>query len=556
MHIKLVRCRRFFCCACGGLLTASVAMLAAYSQPDVFKTKQAQNNVWEVPTSEDQMPHFQKIQERRVFFVDGRPFTVLAVEIPWWGLVYGNYVQTENAYDDLYPAARAMGLNALKVPVKWSTVEPREGVYDFSYVDHVRVMAQKYHLKLILDWFGHYASGDGNIYRNLTGEMFAPYYIVRDESTYPRAVDGNGVLHHNAASYAYPAIINREMLAFRAFMKHIREIDSKTHTILMIQVENEISVFGDYPHDATMWRDRSAASDKLFTENGFTNDLEYSAWELSHNWIRPLTNAGAEMYPIPFVLNFVAGRIGVDVVGGEAGEDVATYLRECQHVAFIGLNLYAPSDISSEDLRNRLAAYNIGRNIPAVTETNSGPGPVAPRIAYIAVSDFGSPIVSPWALTVSSLSAFKPYVSNDGTLGNGAFALRDTFTSLSKALPQVSYYGGTKDIGVFMSYVPGKSFSYTKSVNGAEVTVSGVDNGQALVIHPSGNSFLIIGYRCWVNFRSSAFQWPTIKQVRVERGYFTGNEWKEDGEPDYTIDQTRQELSIQIDAPQVLRVSW
>jgi len=56
-------------------------------------------------------------------------------------------------------------------------------------VDHAWIMAEKYHLKLVLNWFGHYASGDGTIYRNLTGELFVPMYIARDEKTHPRVVD-------------------------------------------------------------------------------------------------------------------------------------------------------------------------------------------------------------------------------------------------------------------------------------------------------------------------------------------------------------------------------
>jgi hypothetical protein len=46
-----------------------------------------------------------------------------------------------------------MGLNALKVPMKWSMVEPRRGVYDFSYLDRVKRLAEQHHLKLILNWF-------------------------------------------------------------------------------------------------------------------------------------------------------------------------------------------------------------------------------------------------------------------------------------------------------------------------------------------------------------------------------------------------------------------
>jgi len=150
-------------------------------------------DVWQVPVSQNPMPHFEAANGRKILYVDGRPFTALAVEIPWWDLIYGRYRETETAYDNLYPAAKQIGLNTLKVPIKWSMVEPEKGVYDFSYVDHAKSMAEKHHLKLVLNWFGHYASGDGTIYGNLTGELYAPMYIVGDEKTYPRAVDADGV---------------------------------------------------------------------------------------------------------------------------------------------------------------------------------------------------------------------------------------------------------------------------------------------------------------------------------------------------------------------------
>ncbi len=134
----------------------------------------AGRDIWQVPLSHNLMPHFEQANGRKLLYVDGRPFTVLAVEIPWWDLIYGRYKETETAYDSLYPAAEKIGLNALKVPIKWSMVEPEKGVYDFSYIDHAKSMAEKHHLKVVLNWFGHYASGDGTIYGNLTGELYAP----------------------------------------------------------------------------------------------------------------------------------------------------------------------------------------------------------------------------------------------------------------------------------------------------------------------------------------------------------------------------------------------
>ncbi|HYT22710.1 MAG TPA: hypothetical protein VEW05_21075 [Candidatus Polarisedimenticolia bacterium] len=528
----------------------------------------AGRDIWQVPLSHNLMPHFEQANGRKLLYVDGRPFTVLAVEIPWWDLIYGRYNETETAYDSLYPAAEKIGLNALKVPIKWSMVEPEKGVYDFSYIDHAKSMAEKHHLKVVLNWFGHYASGDGTIYGNLTGELYAPMYIVSDEKTYPRAVDGDGVIHHNAASYDYEPIIGREIAAFRAFMQHIKQVDSQTHTILMIQVENEIAVFGVDRKNPKMWRDHSPATSKRFADNGFTDDLKFSAWDLSYHWIRRITEAGAEVYPIPFFHNYVGGEIADWMVGGAPGEDVQTYLQNCPHISFIGVNSYfcaewrpdyscgRESEATVTELREPLFRYRVGRNLPAITEINSGLTPITSRLAYIAVGEFGAPIFAPWALTVSYPESNQPYVLSDGTLANGAYALRDTYSSLAKALPQISYYATTDKLKVFMSRSPGQRFSTTETVNGFPVTVTGENNGQAIVIHPAAHEFLLVGYRTNVSFTDPAFQWPMMKQIRVERLYWAGDHWNPDGEPNYGVDQSKKTLDIDLDTPQAVLVSW
>ncbi len=549
-------------------LFCAFAQLCLWAQPATATEKAGKTDVWLVPTSQNLMPHFEEANGRKVLYVDGRPFTVLAVEIPWWDLIYGRYRETETAYDFLYPAAEKMSLNTLKVPIKWSMIEPEKGVYDFSYLDHAKSLAEQHHLKLVLNWFGHYASGDGTIYLNLTGEIFAPMYIVSDEKTYPRAVDAEGIVHHNAASYDYEPIIEHEIAAFRAFLKHIKEVDSQTHTILMIQVENEIAVFGVDRRNPKRWRDHSPPSNKRFAENGFTDDLKFSAWDLSYNWIRRITDAGAAVYPLPFFHNFVGGKLADWMVGGSPGEDVETYLKNCPNISFIGVNSYfcaewrpdnscaRPSEASIDELRAPLLRYRVGRNLPAITETNSGPNPIASRLAYLAVGEFGAPIFAPWALTVSYPEAYAPYVLPVGTLANGAFALRDAYSSLSKALPQISYYAATAKLKVFMSPLPGQTFSQTEEVNGFKVAVKGEGNGQAIVLHLSEQEFLFVGYRAGVSLKDLAFQWPAMKTVVVEKGYWSGDRWVKDGEPSYDVNQSSLTLSVNLDVPQAVRVSW
>ena len=526
------------------------------------------SQAWDVPKSQNLTPHFEERNGHKVLYVDGQPFTSLAVEIPWWDLIYGRYKATETAYDNLYPAAAKLGLNALKVPVKWSMVEPEKGSYDFSYIDHAKSMAERNHLKLVLNWFGHYASGDGTIYENLTGQLYVPMYIVADEKAYPRAVDGDGVTHHNAISYDYEPVVGREIAAFRAFMRHVKEVDSQTHTVVMIQVENEIAVFGEDRQNRKLWRDHSPGANQRFADNHFTDDLKFSAWDLSYNWIRRITDAGAAEYPLPFFHNYVGGKVADWMVGGAPGEDVETYLKNCPNLTFIGVNSYfcaewradnscaRESEATMDELRETLIRYRIGRNLPAITEINSGTTPVTSRLAYLAVAEFGAPIYAPWALTVSYPEAYEPYILPDGREANGASALRDTYSSLTKALPQISYYATTDKLKIFMSNSPGQRFSRAEDVNGIKVTVSGEHDGQAIVIHPSNHEFLVVGYRSTVSWNDPAFRWPRMKSVGLRKVAWAEDHWQQDGEPSYAVDQSHETLSVDLDFPQAVLVSW
>jgi len=505
----------------------------------------------------DQMPHVRQVDGRPVLHVDGRPFTVLTVEIPWVKLIYGRYHETLGAYDVLYPAAKALGLNALKVPIKWSMIEPSRGQYDFSYLDHVVDTARQNGLRLVLGWFGHYASGDGTIYRNLTGEVFAPMYVIEDEETYPRAVDAAGRAHHNAVSYDYDPIIEVETAAFRAFMQHIKDIDEGTWTVLMIQIENEIAVFGSDRRNRKQWRDHSPASNRAFEAGCFDDDLQFSAQRFSSRWIRSLTDAGAEVYPLPTFANFVSGTKLVDwMVGGAPGEDVGTYLDNCPNLSFIGRNHYLPVDCTVNDMRAGLDEYRVGRNMPAITETNSGPDAVDARLAYVAIGEYGAPLFAPWALDISYPTPFRPYVLADGSIANGGPGLRDCYTSIGKAMEQISTYAGTDRLKVFMSSRPGQEFSIIQDIRGSKVTVSGQDNGQAIVIHPAPNEFWVVGYRCHVSIAGELARWPALKQIRVESGHWDRDRWQMEGECWYVVDQSANVIGFTLEAPQTVRVYW
>lgn len=544
-------------------LSAAVLLIAA-CVPSGAQVKSPEEG-WAVPHSTNPLPHFEEVNGHEQLFVDGAPFAMLATEIPWWDLRVGSYRQDESVYDSLYPAAVRLGLNTLKVPVKWSMVEPEKDHYDFSYVDHALSQARLNHLHLVLDWFGHYASGAGTIYQNLSGQMFAPMYIVRDETTYPRAVDADGVAHHDAVSYDSDAVIEQEKKAFKAFMLHLKQVD-RDHIVVGIQLENEIAVFGSDRHNPKLFRDHSAASNRLFKQGGFTGDLKYSAWSLSSRWIRPLTEIEHATYPIPIFHNFVNGSLEPQQVGGSPGEDVATYLKNAPDLSFVAVNAYfcgawkdttcpVPSDGKTEEFRATLHRFQVGRNIVAVTETNSGNTLVAPRFAFVALGEFATPIFSPWCLTVSYPEPYQPYLSADGKLENGAPSFHEAIQALSLALPPILTYAGTEKIRVFQAPAIGQSYSANETVNGLTLSMNENRDGQAIVIHPTPKQLLIVGYRTGVTIRNKELVWPTMQKLQVRRVRWSGSGWVTTGAADYGVDQSDTSLYVELAGPQAVLIT-
>jgi hypothetical protein len=237
-------------------------------------------------------------------------------------------------------------------------------------------------------------------------------------------------------------------------------------------------------------------------------------------------------------------------------------------LSFIGVNFYdcaqwlpdnscaKPAEGGVEELRAPLRRYHIGRNLPAITETNSGPDAIAQRLVYLAVGEFGAPLFAPWALTDSYPTPYAPYVLHDGTLANGAFALRDAYTSLNAALAPISYFAASDKLKVFMAPVPAQRFASTQDVGGFSVKVDGDANGEAIVVHPAGHDFTIVGYRCGVTFKDPVFVWPAIQGLHVERGHWDGDRWIADGPASYNINQSDRSLNVDLPYPQAVHVTW
>jgi hypothetical protein len=326
-------------------------------------------------------------------------------------------------------------------------------------------------------------------------------------------------------------------------MRHFREIDARSRTVIMIQVENEISVFNSTAaRNPKMWRDHSPRSNELFEAGGYTDALKYSAERLASGWLRRVTEAGAQEYALPFYMDFVGGELA-GMVGGEPGEDVATYLKLCPRTAFVSMNLYSGS-AREADLRRRIEPYRVERNIVAISETNSDRSAVAPRLAFLAIGDYAAPLFSPWAFNISWPTRGEPYVLKDGTLANGAFDLMRAYTGVERAAAPIALCAGTEKLKVLLDGEIRET-----EVAGAKIGVVYDPGGQLMILHPEPDEFLVIGWKASVTLETPMAKWPTLKKLRVEAGRWEGLRWSPAPDPVYYAARGERAVRIRLFEP-------
>jgi len=191
--------------------------------------------------SESGIPHLRKQGSATQLIVEGGPFLALAGEL-------GN--NTATSLDNMQPIWSKLvsgNLNCVLAAISWAQMEPTEGKYEFALVDGLIQEARRNNLKLVFLWFGSWKNGLSS---------YAPYWVKTDYERYPRIRIKDGKTLELLSTFG-DATREADARAYRALMRHIKEVDSLPHTVLMMQVENEVGVLRDS-------RDRSAPANSAF----------------------------------------------------------------------------------------------------------------------------------------------------------------------------------------------------------------------------------------------------------------------------------------------------
>lgn len=441
-------------------------------------------------------PHVRMQNGAGQLIVNGQPFVILGGEL-------GNSSSgTATEADVIVPKVAGMHVNTILMPVAWEQIEPKEGSFDFSILDHWIDTARQNNLHLVLLWFGSWKNAFSN---------YPPAWVRADAKRFPRAESANGQPLEILSTFS--AETRRcDARAFAALMHHVREKDSAQQTVLMVQVENEVGylgvggrdrspeanrVFGETVPEALM---RALAGKRLspelaphFNEHGRTwsevfgeaADEVFMAWNYA-TYIDAVAHAGKPEYALPMYANAQLPapqeRAGEYPSGGPH-----PYYLDIWRAGAPTLDFYSP-DIYWPNFEYWVQRYEAAGNPVFVPEARLDAAPFNALYAYGQARAFG---FSPFAIE----SAKKD--KEDEPVIAQVYGLLD---SISDLLPSAQMSGMTRGL---VLHANSMRPTQTVAIGGYlfEATLSrtwparalATDDGAMLILQTSPTEFYVLG---------------------------------------------------------------
>ena len=175
--------------------------------------------------------------------------------------------------DAVMPRMKALGLNTVLVPACWDLMEPQEGQFDFTLIDRTISQARQQQLKVVFLWFG--------VWKN-SMSCYTPQWVKTNTRRFPRAMTTTGKPLEIVSAFS-DEVLKADNRAFEALMKHIKEMDANSETVIMMQIENEIGMLEDA-------RDHSQLAEEVYRKGVPEQLLTYLKKNKLHPWLQQRVN--------------------------------------------------------------------------------------------------------------------------------------------------------------------------------------------------------------------------------------------------------------------------
>lgn len=496
--------------------------------------------------------HLEKHGTTSQLVVDGKPFLVLGGEL-------ANTASSSTEYmKPVWPRLASMHLNTVLTGMSWAQFEPQEGKYDYALVDNLLAGAREQNLKVIFIWFGSWKNGISS---------FAPAWVKEDQKRFPRAQLGSG-RSVEVLSTLSEDNLKADSTAYRAFMHHLREVDGDKHTVLMIQVENEVGLLGDS-------RDRSAIADAAFDKPVPKQLIEYLQShrgtlrpELSKSWdatgdktsgswpevfgrgmadeifmawnyaryMDEVTMAGKAEYPVPVFTNTWIVQPEDRGPGDYPSGCPEPQVLDVWRAGGPHIDINAP-DIYLPNFTEWVARFHQNGNALFVPESRGDASGVAN--AFYAIGQEDAIGYSPFG--IDTLSRFSPeslHNRSGAQVDVNELPLTKGYSILAQLTPLILQHQGTGTIGAVV-LAPGQTSQsidiggYTVRVNIIETrrsnavasTSADVAPAYAMMIATGPNDYVVAGSNVEITFQPNTPGPPIAGLAQVQAGHYAEGVW-------------------------------
>jgi hypothetical protein len=481
------------------------------------------------------LPYLAKENGLFSLIVDGNPYIALAGEIH-----NSSSSSLEYMKDKVWPNLRGLHLNTLIVPVFWEMLEPRQDSFDFTLVDGIIEQAREENIRLVLLWFGLWKNGRST---------YVPGWVKRDDTTYFRACyPGPSVT--DTISPLCDAAVQADAKAFSRLMSHLKEVDGQQHTVIMVQVENEIGFLGsdrDYSAYANEQFAQSVPQDvsEAFGRNGTWSEIfeedaaEYfMAYYYAHA-VEEIAKAGTKEYALPMFVNAWLEQFPERAGSYPSGGPIAKVMKIWKAAAPT-IALYAP-DIYLADFAKVCEEYTAGGNNPLFIPEARRDMVSATNVFYaigkhdalcfapFGIEDFLAPADgSDTGIDFGIMMALNIDVSAFHLNGTGPY-LAQSYELLSNMLGIINQYRGTGQMTGFLQYhnsgciLPFSKYDLKLTYKRQE---QGKPIAGGLVIEVSEDEFILVGIGFSAEFLPKRGEARKVGFVKIEEGSYVKDRWK------------------------------